>query len=128
MNDSEMQYDKDAIEQHVLFFNKIFDQQKHLSKVIEINSNAQIQKTTNIIISMTPVVNQHHDTIHELDNKIRTIITSNKNNLKNDTKYQEFKKTKLCTDFTKKIHEIDSLVFNLKKLLNKEGIQLLPKN
>lgn len=124
---NEIKYDQNAIEQHIDYFNNILEQQKFLSNVIQNNSNAQIQKTTNIIHSMTPIVDQHYQNIHNLDSQIRTIISNNKNNLKDDIQFQNFLKTDLCTDFTKKINEIDTLVFNLKKLLKKEGIKLLPK-
>jgi len=127
MND-QINYDKNAIEQNIDYFNNILEQQIHLQKVLENNSIAQIEKTTRLIDSMTPIVNQHHQIIQNLDSQIRNIISNNKNNLKDDHKFQNFLKTKLCTDFSKKINEIDTLVFNLKKLLKKEGIELLPKN
>ena len=127
MND-QINYDKNAIEQNIDYFNNILEQQIHLQKVLENNSIAQIEKTTRLIDSMTPIVNQHHQIIQNLDSQIRNIISNNKNNLKVDHKFQNFLKTKLCTDFSKKINEIDTLVFNLKKLLKKEGIELLPKN
>jgi len=41
-------YDKDSIEQNIDYFNQILTQQTHLAKVIEVNSNTQIQKTTNL--------------------------------------------------------------------------------
>ena len=124
---NEINYDQNAIEQHIDYFNNILKQQKHLQNALENNSIAQIQKTTDIIKTMTPIVNQHYQTIHTLDSQIRTIISNNKNYLKDDYKFQKFLKTDLCTNFSKKINEIDTLVFNLKKLLKKEGIELLPK-
>ena len=120
-------YDKDSIEQNIDYFNQILTQQTHLAKVIEINSNNQIQKTTNLIDSMNPIIEKHHNTLHDIDNQLRSIIHSNKKNLENDLKYQEFLKSDLSTKFKNKINEVDTLVFNLKKLLKKEGIELLPK-
>ena len=70
---NEINYDQNAIEQHIDYFNNILEQQKFLSNVIQNNSNAQIQKTTNIIHSMTPIVNQHYQTIHNLDLQINKI-------------------------------------------------------
>ena len=120
-------YDKDSIEQNNDYFNQILTQQTHLAKVIEVNSNTQIQKTTNLIDSMNPIIEKHHNTLHDIDNKLRSIIHSNKKNLENDLKYQEFLKSDISTKFQNKINEIDTLIFNLKKLLKKEGIQLLPR-
>ena len=120
-----LNYDKDSIEQNIDYFNKILTQQVKLSNVIKNNSKAQIQKTTNLINSMNPIIEQHHNTLHDIDNKLRNIISNNKKNLENDSKYQEFLESELPSQFQKKINEIDSLVFNLKKLLKKEGIKLL---
>ena len=122
-----LNYDDESIDQNIQYFNEILKQQKHLSQVIENNSKAQIQKTTNIINSMNPIIEQHYNTLHDIDNKLRTIIINNKKNLQNDIKYQEFLKSDLSTKFQNKINEVDTLVFNLKKLLKKEGIELLPK-
>ena len=122
-----LDYDDESIDQNIEYFDQILKQQTLLSKVIENNSKAQIQKTTNLINSMNPIIEQHYNTLHDIDNKLRTIIINNKKNLQNDIKYQEFIKSDLSTKFQNKINEVDTLVFNLKKLLKKEGIELLPK-
>ena len=121
-------YDKKTIEKNIKFFQKILLQQKQLSNVIEKNANNKIYKTKSYIKELTPIIDQKLALMHNLDKQIRSVVKNNKINLKNDTKYKQFLQSEKCILLSNKINEIDTTIIQLKQFLDKQNIELLPKN
>ena len=121
-------YDKKTIEKNIKFFQKILLQQKQLSNVIEKNANNKIYKTKSYIKELTPIIDQKLALMHNLDKQIRSVVKNNKINLKNDTKYKQFLQSDKCIQLSNKINEIDTTIIQLKQFLDKQNIELLPKN
>ena len=121
-------YDKKTIEKNIKFFQKILLQQKQLSNVIEKNANNKINKTKAYINELTPIIDQKLILLHTLDKQIRSVVKNNKNNIENDTKYKQFLQSDKCIQLSNKINEIDTTIIQLKQFLNKQNIELLPKN
>jgi len=127
-NDQLNDFNKQHFDNDLLYFKKIYNQQKLLADVIQKNSIAKINKTKDIISKNSNTINECLSDIQNIDSQIRTIVKQNKINLKNDTNYTKFINSNYCKSFNNKINQINTTITQLKILLDKEGIELLPKN